>query len=785
MIIVATSTLHSKENKRLRLWYDSPANVYEKDQVMKAMYNDPSWVSALPIGNGHLGAMIFGGVSRERIQLNEKTLWSGSWSDSDNPEAIKSLDNIISLLDSGAYKQGSELAIASLRCKGPGSGYGLAVKNEAPYGSFQTLGDLWIDFSTDSKYSDYQRELDLNNGLVRVTYKEKGNKITREYFMSYPDNAMIIRIRSEKPHSYTVKLNRPENFKTQIENNTLLMNGTLSDHQGGKGMSYWARVGTSLKNGTVSFRSDSLMLIQQTTESILIFTAETNYQLKYKDYLIKAYKEQTLERINQIKNKTYSQLLKTHQKDYKSYFNRAELSLNSTEPDTIPTDRRIERFKTQKSDLYLQELYFQYGRYLLIASSRNGSLPANLQGIWSNKIQTAWNGDYHANINIQMNYWPVETTNLSELHLPLVELIESLVEPGKHTAKIHYNASGWCMHPITNVWGYTAPGEGGLWGIHIGAAGWLCQHLWEHYDFTRDLQYLQRVYPTMLSASQFYLDWLKQDSKSGQLVSGPSASPENAFIAPDGSRSAICMAPAHDQQIIRELFENTLKAAKILNNNSDLVYRLQNALSMLAPTKIGTDGRIMEWNEEFGEVEPGHRHLSHLYALHPGNQITQETPAFMEAAKKSIDFRLAHGGGHTGWSMAWLMNMRARLNQGDKALEAYNSLLAKCTLNNLFDNHGPFQIDGNFGGTAAVAEMLMQSHSGKITLLPALPAAWSNGSTKGLVARGGFVLDFEWKDGQVIRAKIHSNNNNTANLQINGKEISLRMKKGETKDIKI
>lgn len=775
----------SNPKRTLRLWYDRPANVNEKDRTMDDKFNESSWLDALPIGNGYLGAMVYGGADTERIQLNEKTLWSGSYSDSDNPDAYENLETIQDLLNKGLFKQGSDLAMSTFKCKGPGSGYGFAAKNKAPYGSFQTLGDLWLEFDQKGDIRNYHRELDLNKGIIRVSYTQGNNDFTREYFISYPDNAMVIRIKSKLPHSYKAYLNRPERSKSKIDNNTILMSGTLDSYQNTDGMSYWARLGASSNKGKISYEQDSLLIIKDTKESILVLTAETNYQLKYKDYINKNHTDQTLSRINKIRNQGYQTSLKKHTNDYQQLFNRVSFSLNSEEPDTIPTDRRVNRFKKQRNDKYLQELYYQYGRYLLIASSRPGSLPANLQGIWSNKLQTAWNGDYHANINVQMNYWPAEITNLSELHLPLCNLIESLVEPGQRTAQVHYKANGWCMHPITNVWGYTAPGEGGLWGIHIGAAGWLCQHLWEHYDFSRDTTFLKRIYPVLLNASLFYLDWLKYDPKTGEYLSGPSASPENAFIAPDGTNSAICMAPAHDQQIIHELFDNTLKAAEILNLNDSTTNKIKQTLPQLAKSKIGKDGRLMEWNEEFGEVEPGHRHMSHLYALHPGNQINETTPDLMEAARKSIDFRLANGGGHTGWSMAWLINMRARLGQGEEALDSYNSLLAKCTLNNLFDNHGPFQIDGNFGGTAGVTEMLLQSHADNISLLPALPQDWAEGSISGLVARGGYVIDIKWDKSLVTYARIKAKTAGQAQFKINGKVYNLTFKPNEVKEIKL
>jgi len=645
--------------------------------------------------------------------------------------------------------------------------------------NYRRKGQLPLSVALDPKEDcwEYRRSLDLRDAVAEVRYQRDGITFTREAFATAPDQVMAFRFAADKPGavSFTASLDRQERFETRADGPAgLMMTGELASGQSdAKGMRYVARLRAIPRGGKV-WVEDNALWVDSADEVVLLVAAATNY-LGFAGRCTADPFEATKDDLDKAAAKSYEQLRSEHVADYRTYFDRVSIRLDdgkaeSREAAAQPTDMRLEAIANGGSDPALAALYFNFGRYLMISSSRPGDMPANLQGIWAEGIQTPWNCDYHLDINVQMNYWPAEVCGLGDCHLPLMKLIESLQEPGAETAKAYYGADGWVAHVITNVWGFTAPGEQASWGATASGSAWLCDHLWEHYDYTRDERFLQWAYPIMKGSAEFYLDMLIEEPKHGWLVTAPSNSPENGFEAPDGRVARVCMGPTMDMQILRELFGNCIEAAKTLSIDKEFQARLGEARARLAPTRVGKHGQIMEWLEDYEEVEPHHRHVSHLYGLHPYDEITPDgTPELADAARITLQRR---GDRSTGWSMAWKANFWARLHDGNHANTLLTMLITRGG-RNLFCLHAPFQIDGNFGGTAAVAEMLMQSHGGVIQLLSALPDAWPNGKVTGLRARGGYHVDFEWKAGQITDFSIRAEQPGKVTVRLNGETKSV------------
>lgn len=739
------------------------------------------WEESLPLGNGRIGMMPDGGMTEENIVLNEISLWSGSKQDTNNPQASWYLPRIRQLLFEGRNDEAQELMYSTFVCKGEGSALGNGAN--APYGSYQLLGNLHLTYfypqTTDSIHN-YRRELNLNKAISTVNYQRGNVRYTRESFTSFASDLGVIYLTADidRMIHFSLKLDRPERYKVSLDGNDLIMQGQLNNGTDGQGMRYMARLRVLLPKGGELAAIDSSITIKNASEAIILVSMATDY---WEDNI----EDKTFAALSGATRKSYPDMRKEHIRAYQRLYGRTELNLGTNEREKLPIDRRLAAFAKEGNDPALAALYFQFGRYLLISSTRENSLPPNLQGLWANTINTPWNGDYHLNINLQMNHWPAEVTNLSELHLPLTDWIIKQVAGGEETAKTFYKAKGWVTHILGNVWEFTAPGEHPSWGATNTSAAWLCQHLYQHYLYTKDKAYLQKVYPTMKGAALFFVDMLVQDPRSKYLVTAPTTSPENAFRMPSGKVVHISTGSTMDNQLIRELFSNTIEAATVLGIDSAFSAELATKRSRLMPTSIGKDGRIMEWPEEFEEVEPTHRHVSHLYGLYPGNEITvEQTPELAEAARKTLDRR---GDKSTGWSMAWKINFRARLYDGDHAYKLLSDLLSPClsegetqatrggTYPNLFCSHPPFQIDGNLGGCAGIAEMLIQSHTDKIKFLPALPKAWPDGSFRGLKVRGGGEVSAKWREGQLMEAELKATVPGTFRIEVpvNSPQLSI------------
>ena len=749
----------------MKIWFDKPAAV---------------WEDALPVGNGRLGAMIFGTVEQERLQLNEESVWTGKLRWNPVPDAAKTLTEVRKLLFQGKYKEAEQLASTGIlgnkprgaQPGGPSVGAGPVVREP----SYQTLGDLQLNFGTyRGGVTNYRRELDIENAVARVSYTHNRINYVREIFSSAPDQVLVVRLTADKPGSltFTSKLSRPGNLAQILAQGNEIR---MSEHVGGgMGVIFFSRLRVLPEGGSLISGGDSIRVEKADAVTILL-TADTDY--KGIDPAIVS-----LQQMESAVKKPFTGMRKDHISDYQSYFKRVNLDLGTSEGRYFSTDARITAMQNGYVDYDLMELYYQFGRYLLISSSRPGDLPANLQGLWADGLTPPWSADYHININIQMNYWLAGTTNLNELEEPFVEFIDAMRPSARQTAKEIYGLNGIVGHYTTNPWFDTQPSGSPQYGMWPMGIAWSCQNIWDYYAFGGDVDFLRSTsYPIMKEAAEFCIEWLVEDPKTGYLVSGPSISPENRFKIPgEGGNASVVMGPTMDHMIIRDLLQNTIQATLVLNTDEKFRKQMQKTLDKLSPTQIGKDGRLMEWTEEFEEPEPGHRHISHLYGLHPGNQITkQSNPELLEAARKTIDYRLSHGGGHTGWSRAWIINFFARLRDGDKAYENLLALLRQSTLKNLFDTHPPFQIDGNFGATAGITEMLLQSHAGEVELLPALPSDWKQGYIHGAVARGNFEVNINWENGKLKQAKITSKSGNPLKLSYAGKVLQIETEKGKT-----
>lgn len=745
LFVIGFKCVEAQTSPELKLWYDKPASI---------------WNEALPLGNGRLGAMIFGDPAVERLQLNEETIWGGSPNNNVHDKALPALPKVRKLIFEGKYKEAQDLATSDIMSQ---------TNNGMPY---QTFGSVYMSFPGHQNYTNYYRDLNIENATAKVQYMVNGITYTREIITAFSDQVIAVKLSASQPGSITCNMfmNSPfDKTVTSTEGNQVSLSGVTSTVEKQKGRVKFQGIFTAKNKGGELSVSNGIINIDKADEVTVYISIATNF---------KNYKELTEDHIAKSKAyldyailKDFSTIKEAHVSYYKNFFNRVSLDLGVTDVANETTDERIRKYDSQ-FDPQLAALYFQFGRYLLISSSQPGGQPANLQGIWNDMLFPPWESKYTMNINAEMNYWPAELTNLSEMHEPFIQLAKEVSETGKESARKLYNADGWVLHHNTDIWRITGPVDYAASGMWPTGGAWVSQDLWERYLYTGDKDYLNEIYPIIKGAAEFFLDFMIAEPESGYLVVVPSNSPENTHTAEDG-KSTIAAGTTMDNQLVFDLFTNVIRATKIIGKDKDFAKQLKEALDKMSPMRIGKHGQLQEWMHDWDDPEDHHRHVSHLYGLFPSNQISPfKTPELFQAAKTSLNYR---GDESTGWSMGWKVNLWARLLDGDHAYKLLQDQLHLVTAAqrkgggtypNMLDAHQPFQIDGNFGCTAGIAEMLMQSHEGAIHLLPALPSKWKNGSIKGLVSRGGYEIDITWKNNEVSILKITAKKDGNCRLRL-------------------